>query len=617
MTSIVNLYARSGFPLIHFAIFVSIVTGLFTLPCLPLSALAYTATVKGVSDSSVQEAMEKASSTLSSSNKAVPSLNALRLRAASDVERMRNIALYHGYFDCCITPVISGDTSPSVLFDVQLGPLFSFGQLSFDWNDKDMVIDDLNHRGNGALALARGPTQKDTPSFRPGQPATGKAIIAMDAELIGALRRRAFAFARVTSKEVVADRTSRIIDIAYVVQTGPVVTFGPTVIMGAETVRPEFFAINQEWEKGELYSPTLLEKSENQLQRSGLFQSVQIEESDELGSDWSVPIVIRVTEAKQRTIGAGINYTTTYGAGVSAQWEHRNMQGIGRKLSLDVALWQKMRMASVSYTLPHFQRQDQSLTWIMEYDHQNYLPFTSSAIKLSSLINRQLTKRTNGIYGLCLERLESTGIIHHELWYLAKVPLQVKWSNANAPLDPTKGIAVNVRLTPTYQFNSPHFTYLIETLSLAAYRSALKDKITFALRAGMGNILGASHHAIPLPDRFFGGSQNSLRGYKTGSVSPLNNHRQPIGGLSMLTGSFEIRTRAQNGIGWVAFYDIGNVYRHVVPDPHRRPFLRSVGIGARYSTPIGPLRLDIAFPLNRRRHIDPLFQLYFSIGQAF
>ena len=85
----------------------------------------------------------------------------------------------------------------------------------------------------------------------------------------------------------------------------------------------------------------------------------------------------------------------------------------------------------------------------------------------------------------------------------------------------------------------------------------------------------------------------------------------------MLTGSFEIRTRAQNGIGWVAFYDIGNVYRHVVPDPHRRPFLRSVGIGARYSTPIGPLRLDIAFPLNRRRHIDPLFQLYFSIGQAF
>jgi translocation and assembly module TamA len=141
--------------------------------------------------------------------------------------------------------------------------------------------------------------------------------------------------------------------------------------------------------------------------------------------------------------------------------------------------------------------------------------------------------------------------------------------------------------------------------------------VTFAARLGIGNIFGASRHAIPLPDRFFGGSQNSLRGYKTGSVSPLNSHREPIGGRSMLTGSLEIRTRTQKGLGWVLFYDVGNVYRGIIPHAERHPLLDSLGVGVRYTTPIGPLRLDIAFPLKRRRHIDSFFQFYFSIGQAF
>lgn len=561
--------------------------------------------------------MEKSSLTISSSDKNIPSLNALRLRATGDIDRMNIVAVYHGYFNCHIEPTITSQAVPTVEFDIQLGKQFSFGQLTFIWNDQDMVLDDLVHRGEDVTSLAKGPTLKDTPSFRTGAPATGKAIIGIENELINALRTRAFAFARVISKNVIADRTTNIVDIMITVQTGPVVRFGPTSIIGAQHVKPAFFAINQEWKPGELYSPQVLEKTESSLQTSGVFQSVQIEEAKELGQDWTLPITINVTESKPRTIGAGLSYTTTYGAGVSAEWQHRNMQGKARSLALDLELWQKMRTASASYTIPHFQRADQSLVWIIEYDHQNYLPFTSSAINGSALVNRQITSRTTGIYGLRLERLESTGIIGHKLWHLAKFPLQVKWSNANAPLDPTKGISCNIRLTPSYQFYTPHFSYFIQSTSVSLYRSILKNAVTFAIRGGISTILGAPEHEIPLPDRFFGGSQSSLRGYKTGSVSPLNRHKEPEGGRSMLTGSFEIRTRTQKNIGWVGFYDVGNVYKHTLPHAEHLRLLHSVGLGLRYATPIGPLRLDIAFPLNRRKHIDPFFQLYFSIGQAF
>jgi translocation and assembly module TamA len=583
----------------------------------PVAALSYTASISGISDPVLKEAMEKASLSLSSSDKNMPSRNALRLRANSDIERINNVAIYNGYFNCVTKPKITGDTVPTVDFEIQLGERFTFGQLTFVWNDQDMVTNDLLQRNENVISLAKGPMLKDTPSFRAGAPATGRAIIAIDTELVKALRSRAFAFTKVLSKEVIADRTSGIVDITIVVQTGPIVRFGSTTIIGDQNVKPIFIIANQEWKQGELYSPKLLEKTENALQRTGLFQSVQVEEAKELVADWSLPITINITENKPRTIGAGVSYTTAYGAGISAEWEHRNMQGKGRKLSFDLELWQKMRTVSATYTVPHFQRADQSLIWLIEHDHQNYLPFTSSAIKGSSLIDRQLTPRTNCVYGLSLERLESTGIIDHKIWYLVKAPLQLRWSNANSPFDPTKGFSINIRLTPSYQFYTPHFSYLIQTTSLAAYRSICEDFMTFAVRAGIGNILGAAEHTIPLPDRFFGGSQNSLRGYKTGSVSPLNGDKKPIGGRSMLTGSFEIRTRTQKGLGWVGFYDIGNVYRNSIPDAERHPLLHSVGLGLRYATPIGPLRLDIAFPLNRRRHTDPFFQLYFSIGQAF
>ena len=582
----------------------------------PLSSLPYTAKIEGISDPSLREAMENSCLTLLPSDKNTASLNALKLRANDDIDRINNVAIYYGYFDCHIETTIVEGAVPHVIFTIQLGKRFLFGQLTLIWNDEDMVQAEMARQGSDTLLLAKGPTPKDAPSFQPQKTATGMAITAIDGELIKSLRSRAFAFAKVVTKSVVADRESGEVDLTIEVQTGPIVRFGPTNVVGAQNVKPIVFSVNQEWKEGDLYSPKALEKTENSLQKSGLFQSIQIEEAKDLGNDWTLPITVYATESKQRTIGAGANYTTTYGGGLSAEWEHRNMQGKGRKLSTELELWQKMRSASATYTIPHFMRSDENLLWILEYDHQNYLPFTSSAINGSALLDRQITPRTEVIYGLRLERLESTGIIGHQLYHLFKIPLQLGWSNANSPFDPTKGMTLNIHLTPSYQFLFPHYKYLINTSSLAGYKSFADNLVTFAAKVGIGNIIGASNNSIPLPDRFFGGSQNSLRGYKTGSVSPLNEYGKPIGGRSMLTGSFEIRARSKS-LGWVAFYDVGNVYRHVIPQAERHPILQSVGVGLRYSTPIGPLRLDIAFPLQRRKSIDPVCQLYFSIGQAF
>ena len=99
------------------------------------------------------------------------------------------------------------------------------------------------------------------------------------------------------------------------------------------------------------------------------------------------------------------------------------------------------------------------------------------------------------------------------------------------------------------------------------------------------------------------------------TVSPLHHH-EPTGGRSMMIYSLEARLRATETFGWVLFYDFGNVYANYLPRFDKK-ILQSIGIGIRYNTPVGPLRLDFAVPLYRRRHIDESFQIYLSIGQAF
>jgi translocation and assembly module TamA len=583
---------------------------------LPLYSLGYTVDIHGVSNNELLNAMQEASSTYSLSKKGIDSVHALKLRAETDAERLKNTACYFGYFDTTVQTSVSEDLNPHVLFDISLGPQYTFSHLAVTWADKDLVIAQLEHQKKDPT-LAKGPTVEDAPSFVPGKPALGTNILAIQKEICGALRERGFAFARIVSHNVIADKAFSHIDINLDIQTGPIVWFGDTTIIGASTVHPEFFTQATSWKQDEVYKQSLLQQTESELQQSGLFQSVQVTESDVLGDDWTLPVTVLVSEAKRRTIGAGVSYTTTIGAGITAEWEHRNIYGLGRTLSTYLAIWQRQRSARISYTIPNFVTHNQSLSLIGEYDQQSYLPFTSSAITLSAPIGRPLNSKTRIQMGPSWQLLESQGIIGHKIYHLAKLPGQLQWSSATPIADPTTGATFNLHLTPAYQYVAPSFSYLIHTSSFSMYFSDESNICTLATKLSIGNVAGASKNTIPLPDRFFGGSQNALRGYKTGTVSPLNQHHQPIGGRSIGTLSLEARTRFRNNFGWVVFYDVGNVFRDPIPIWSKISFLQSIGMGVRYATPIGPLRVDIGVPLQRRRHIDPPFQIYFSIGQAF
>jgi len=120
---------------------------------------------------------------------------------------------------------------------------------------------------------------------------------------------------------------------------------------------------------------------------------------------------------------------------------------------------------------------------------------------------------------------------------------------------------------------------------------------------------------VPADERFYAGGGGSIRGYSYQSVGPLSGG-DPVGGRSLLELSTELRLRLGERFGFVGFLDGGSAFGAAFPD-FDEELLWGTGLGFRYFTAVGPLRLDFAVPLDRRHGIDDAFQVYISLGQAF
>ena len=579
-----------------------------------LHALEYSVSINGIEDKELVSRMQDVSQTFALKNKPPTTFQKLKRRAEGDIPALIDMAHYYGYYSAKVQLVIKRTEKPEVLFRCDLGPLYQLGSFYVLPAELDRAIE-------ASIEQQKLPVPFNTIEAKDfnlylGKPARTQQIIDSERSIVWHFKKKGYAFAKIVRKEIVADATSCTIAVRFYVNEGPVVQFGKLHISGNTTVHNSAIEKNIFWKEGEIYDPEKIEKTQTNLEKSGLFSSLVIDEDKEKSHDNILPMDLEVQESKHRSIGAGINYTTSYGPGVTAGWENRNFRGEGETLSLTAELWKIYQTVILSWTRPHFRRFDQNLVWQTQYQKLKTLAFDMNSETFSAIIERQVSNSTSLTVGNSIERLLSKSFEGDRLYYLYKVPLQVIWSCADNLLDPTRGVTANVKATPAYQVYKKEFAYMVHTSILSCYHSFFKDKLTLAVKGMLGNIFGASREIIPPPDRFYAGSDITLRGYRYLTVSPLWKKKIPVGGRSLLTGSIETRFRFESGLGWVFFYDVGNVYGTNFPVVRSKQ-LHAVGTGVRYTTPIGPLRFDIAFPVNPRPHIDPPFQIYFSIGQAF
>lgn len=529
-----------------------------------------------------------------------PTLFTLKKRAEADKKTLLQVLHAFGFYEGEIEISYFGsfpDTTVRVFFNP--GRVYTFSSLTvFDEQGQTLCLD------TSAFAL------------KIGCPARSDAVLETQDQILTQIACSGYPLSGIVDRKVIVDQESKTVSVVYVAHTGPLAYFGPVEVSGLRRVRRGYVERRIAWTMGELYNPNLVARTDLFLQESGLFSLVSVRHADSVDETGYLPMCIRVEEKRYRHIGAGVSYSTDESAGVMAQWSHDNFSGWGDALALNGEYSEIIKRATLIYAMPDFFGRDHDLLYSAEVRREDAPGFTEK--ELSFLI--RFSKRVNSCfsfnYGGRYERLISTKSDNDTNYNLLSLPIQVRFDTSNNLLNPTSGTTIAYFFTPYQAIFNSHISFFRQEIFAATYQPILRSgAILLAVSGQIGSILGQSRFAIPAPKRFYAGSSTGLRGYKYLSVSPLDG-RKPIGGRSLMIGSIEPRFRIWDKLYFAAFYDVGNVYSSTLPRFDKK-VLSSAGVGLRYLTPLGPFRVDIGFPLDKRKGIDKTFQIYASLGQTF
>lgn len=418
-----------------------------------------------------------------------------------------------------------------------------------------------------------------------------------------------------TEYRVLVDHQTQSAQITFNVADSPTVRFGTISFTGLRSVDESYLRARLPISEGECFRRTHIDSARLTLIQTNLLVSVSANVS--LPDNDLVPIEFSVVERYHRTISAGVGFQSDVGFGISLGWEHRNLGGNAQKLTIDSHIAENSQALTSSLTLPHFHRNNQSLTLFADLEREDTDAFESKTGVLGAELSRQLKSNLKGLLGteLAFSRVEEGGL--EDNFALLSLPLSLEYDRRNDSLDPRTGWVAAGRVHPFWDIYNTETKFLKSTLAASTYIS-LDDfywKPTIAMRGALGSISGADRDQVPANVRFYAGGGGSVRGYAFQSLGPLTDS-EPDGGLSFTELSIEMRLRWGQHWGGVIFLDGGFAYEDRLPDIGK-DLLWGAGLGIRYYTSFAPIRFDIGIPLDKRDGIDDDFQIYISIGQAF
>jgi translocation and assembly module TamA len=458
----------------------------------------------------------------------------------------------------------------------------------------------------------------------PGAVARSTVILDAEASLVNRLKATGHPFAKVSGRDVVADHARGVIDVSLTLEAGPVAPFGETSVEGAQSVDSDFIAMMAGVPEGERYTPDELAAAARRLRALEVFSSVNVREGESLSANGSVPVGISVSERKHRYLGLGATFSSTDGGGMEAYWGHRNLFGRAEKLRIEGSFggvgstsdpedmtWR----GAALFEKPGVLGPASKFTSHLEVKQENPDAYRRFSVEGGVGLSYELTPEQTVSAGLVVEYAKLTDSFNADLETITvAVPLEYVRDTRDNRLNPTTGTRLALLAEPTFEANQGA-SFVKLRAEGSAYRALDAEKrFVLAGRVAAGSIYGANLAEVPANRRFYAGGGGSVRGYGFQDIGPRDATGKPTGGLSMLETSAELRIQITETIGIVPFLDAGLVSSS--QSFSGASFKAGAGVGLRYLTPFGPLRVDVALPLNKEAG-DPDYGIYAGIGQAF
>ncbi|MCB1445939.1 MAG: outer membrane protein assembly factor [Rhizobiaceae bacterium] len=569
-------------------------------------------------DDDLKKALEDASALVQDEKDPVNGDLGLVIKARDDRERLLGALYENARYGAVVNITVGGtpidelppvpefprDKPVPVTVDVVPGPVFTIGSVSLTGDatkfDPAAYGLDIGAQANSTLVIS----------------AAGKIVQDLEAE--------GRPLARLTERGLTADHKSNTVDIRIGAEGGPVADVGDVTVSGTKTVDPEFVEKWSRLDRNKRYSPEEIKEANERLRKLGVFSSINIVKADRLDAEGRIPLAIEVSDGKQRYFGLGAQFSSLDGFGLLGYWGHRNLFGGAESLKITGSVsrlgeqWNYKELdylASIEFSKPGIFDPYSTLNVSVIAQQVNPDTYRSTSFTKLANIAYELSKRDTLTGGFDLTWNETEDFRGVSQFLTFSLPVTWTRDASDDKLDPHEGYRLRLTGIPSYEIYRSNFFHTIDG-QVSAYTSfGEDDRVTLAGKLAMGTLLMApALEDVPATRRFYLGGGGTVRGYAYQEITPRNSDGDPLGGRSYMLASFETRVKVTETVGIVPFIDVGTVSSRAYPD--FSDIRAGAGIGLRYATPFGPLRLDVAMPINRYQD-GSRFGIYAGIGQSF
>lgn len=583
----------------------------------------YSVVVAVNGDGALDDVVRNASALVADADQPASGAAGLLAKARGDYRRIVAALYGEGYYGGVVSIRVGGQEAAKLAPDVDLpdpvdvvlsvepGPLFRFSSVTIAnsaplTSDPDDFVPPPESRGLNRGEIAR-----------------SGAIIKAEALALEAWRQQGFAKAVIASRDVVADHANSTVEVTITVNPGRQAAFGAVTVSGTERMDPEFVRRQTGLVVGEEYDPDAVTRAQKRLDRLEVFRAARLEAAESIGSDGLLPYGLIVQELPGARFGVGANYSSLDGLGVEAFHLWRNLFGQAERLRLDA------RVASIAYpvdtaqfdyffggtfTKPGIITPDTDLVAAISAERTIYPTYTETSangkIGLTHIYSDEITFEG----GATLQRSWFEDAFGSRDFTTAGLYTGATLDFRDDAVDATSGWYAKASLEPFYEFKFANPGARVTLEGRTYFGFGEDEPFVLAGRIKAGAVVGPSLAEISPDKLFFAGGGGSVRGYGYKSIGVDDGAGKVTGGRYLLEASLEARAKVTETIGVVGFIDGGYVAADVFPGLDELRI--GAGAGLRYYTSLGPLRLDVAVPLNKKPG-DANYAVYVGIGQAF
>ncbi|WP_434063359.1 autotransporter assembly complex protein TamA [Ochrobactrum quorumnocens] len=581
------------------------------------------------SDADLKSVIEGASGLVSDEDKPASGSAGLLAKARGDYRRILSSLYGEGRYGGTISLKVDGREANDIPVDADIpdnakidisvdpGPQFLFSRTAIS-NIAPPPVDKKDK--------VQSPEEA---GFAPGKVARSGTILKAERLAVEAWRQQGYAKAKVTGEDIVADHDGNTLAADVSLDPGRKAHYGPVSVVGTARMDPQFIAWMTGLKPGQEYDPDDIEKAKKRLGRMEVFRAMNFEEAEQIEPDGNLPMTLNVQERKPRRFGFGAEYSTLDGFGVTGYWMHRNLFGKGERLRFDAKVSgvggsqdnsfdpaNFTYMVGTSFTKPGVFTPDTDFVAALDAKREVLDAYTETSINAKTGFTQIFSDELSGaLYAKASHGRFDDDYFGTREFTTGGLEGNLLYDGRNNKPDPSSGVYLEGNVQPFYEFQRGNFATRFTAEGRAYYGFGATNRVILAGRVKVGSIVGAEIEDLPPNQLFLAGGGGSIRGYSYRGVGVETSTGDVIGGRSLVEASGEVRTRVTDSIGVVGFVDAGYVGEQSYPDFSEEMRI-GAGLGLRYLTGLGPIRLDVALPLNRRSG-DPSYAFYVGIGQAF